>query len=126
MKFGIGFIGSYITYFFGGWSVLLDVLLFMVILDYVSGFIAGSIEKKLSSTIGFKGIARKIFIFLLVAVAHKVDQALNAPDFFKNLTIFFYIANEGLSLVENMARIGVPVPKPLKKALIQIRSRSEE
>jgi toxin secretion/phage lysis holin len=126
LKLIIGAGAGALTYLFGGWTPLLGVLLFMVILDYITGFYAAWSEGKLSSAVGFKGIAKKVLIFALIALAHKLDIALNSPGFFKNMTIYFYIANEGLSLLENFARAGLPVPAPLKKALIQLKEKGGE
>ncbi|MED0894870.1 phage holin family protein [Aneurinibacillus migulanus] len=119
-------LASVALYLFGGWSQLLDVLMFMVIADYATGIGAACVEKRLSSAIGFRRIPKKLFIFLAVAAAHKVDLALNSPGFFRNITIYFYIANEGLSMLENMVRCGMPVPPQLRSALLQLRKRSEE
>lgn len=114
-----------ITYFIGEMTPLLGVLMWLVVIDYSTGVFAAYIEKKLSSRVSYMGLARKVLIFVLVAVAHKLDIALNSPGFLRNLTIYFYIANEGLSLLENIARAGVPIPTPLKSALVQLKKRSD-
>ncbi|MGC5326417.1 phage holin family protein [Brevibacillus sp. SYSU BS000544] len=114
-----------VTYFMGEMTPLLGVLMWLVAIDYSTGVFAAYIEKNLSSRVSFMGLARKILIFVLVAVAHKLDIALNSPGFLRNLTIYFYIANEGLSLLENIARAGVPIPTPLKSALVQLKKRSD-
>lgn len=122
----IGVISSMTTYFFGGWSQLLDVLVYMVVIDYATGFIAAWMEKCLSSSIGFRGIGKKILIFVAVTVCHKLDIALNSPDFLRNTAIYFYIANEGLSLFENITRAGLPVPRFIRNALIQLKKQTDD
>jgi len=116
--------GSCITYLFGGWSQLLQVLLFFVIVDYISGVIASGIEGKLSSAVGRKGIAKKVFIFVIVAIAHMVDVCLGDGNLFRDAAIFFYLANEMLSIIENAGRVGLPVPEMLQKAVEIFKSES--
>lgn len=125
-KVGLGAVGTVTSYLFGGWSAILEVLFFMVVLDFITGLYASYTVGKLSSSVGFKGIARKVFLFLVVATAHKIDMALGSEAFLRNLTIYFYLANEGISLLENMGRAGLPIPTFLTKALLQIKRRSEE
>ncbi|WP_027416195.1 phage holin family protein [Aneurinibacillus terranovensis] len=125
-KWITGGIGAVLTYFFGGWPPLLDVLVYMIVIDYVTGFYAAWIEKRLSSSTGFRGIGKKFLILTVVTVAHKLDIALNSPGLLRNTAIWFYIANEGLSLAENIARAGLPFPAALKNALIQIKNRAED
>jgi toxin secretion/phage lysis holin len=114
------------VYLFGGWSAVLDVLLWAIVLDYVTGLIAAAIEGKLSSKVGFVGIAKKILIVLIVTAAHKLDIALNSQNVIMSTACYFYIANEGLSMLENAARAGVPFPSALKNALLQLRKRDEK
>ncbi|WCK53824.1 phage holin family protein [Aneurinibacillus sp. Ricciae_BoGa-3] len=120
-----GLLASAATYFFGGWSQLLDVLVYMVIIDYCTGFLAAWMEQRLSSSIGFKGIGKKLLIFVAVTVAHKLDIALNSAGFLMNTAIYFYIANEGLSLFENITRAGLPVPRFIRNALIQLKKQTD-
>ncbi|USG67461.1 holin family protein [Brevibacillus ruminantium] len=117
--------GASVTYLFGGWSTLLGVLLAFVILDYLSGMVAAGIEGKLRSGVGYEGIARKVFIFAMVAIANLIDAALGDQHFMRDVTIFFYLANELLSIIENAGRIGLPVPKALQLAVEMLREKGE-
>ncbi|MGG4039886.1 phage holin family protein [Heyndrickxia ginsengihumi] len=108
-----------------GWSPLLPVLLTFVILDYMSGMMASYVEGKLSSKVGFKSIPKKVMIFMLVAVAHLIDGAFGDNHMFRDATIFFYLANELLSMIENAGRMGLPVPKQLKQAVAVLKGKSE-
>ena len=119
--------GAVISFFFGGWNVLLTILLSSVAIDYITGVIAAGMEGKLNSTIGLKGIAKKVAIFFVVAVAHMLDIALgNDMHVLRNATIFFYIANEVLSIFENVGRIGIPIPGVLEKAIHVLNEKSEK
>lgn len=125
-KGGVAGIGALVSYFYGGWSLLLQVLLALVVIDYITGIIASGVESKLSSSIGLKGITKKVFIFVMVAVAHLVDAALgNSGSILMDATIFFYIANELLSIVENAGRVGLPVPGILKQAVEILKGKSQ-
>lgn len=119
-------IGGALSYILGGWSQLLFVLLAFVIIDYITGIIAAGIEGKLSSSVGFKGIAKKIFIFTLVAVANLIDMSLGDGHIIRDATIFFYLGNELLSIIENAGRAGLPVPDPIKKAVEILKGKSGE
>ena len=116
--------GAAVSFFFGGWSTLLGVLLAFVVMDYLSGMVAAAIEGVLSSSVGLKGIARKVFIFGMVAVAHLVDTAIADGHVFRDATIFFYLANELLSIVENSGRIGLPVPDIIRQAVDVLKGKS--
>ena len=119
--------GAVTGYLWGGWNALLGILLACVIIDYITGFIAAGAEGKLSSEVGFKGIAKKIMIFILVAVAHLIDQALGGDkDIFRDATIFFYLANELLSIIENAGRAGLPIPETLKNAVDILKGKDGE
>jgi toxin secretion/phage lysis holin len=119
-------IGGIVGYLWGGWSALLGILLAFVVIDYVTGFIAAGAEGKLSSEVGFKGIAKKILIFVLVAVAHLLDEALGGNnDIFRDAVIFFYLANELLSIIENAGRAGLPIPEVLKNAVEILKGKGE-
>ena len=119
-------LGGIVGYLWGGWSALLGILLAFVIIDYITGFIAAGAEGKLSSEVGFKGIAKKILIFVLVAVAHLLDEALGGNnDIFRDAVIFFYLANELLSIIENAGRAGLPIPETLKNAVEILKGKGE-
>lgn len=117
--------GAAVTFLFGGWSALLSVLVAFVFFDYISGVVAASAEGKLKSKVGLIGIARKVFIFGMVAVAHLVDTALGDQNFVRDATIFFYLANELLSIIENAGRIGLPVSELIKRAVEVLKGKGE-
>lgn len=125
-KVGSTALGAVIGYLYGGWSVLLGVLLTFVVFDYVSGMMAAYVEGRLKSEIGFKRIPKKIMIFAMVAVAHLVDKAIGTNNLFRDATIFFYLANELLSIIENAGRIGLPVPEQIKQAVEILKGKSEK
>lgn len=111
------FLGGLVGILFGGKSVVLGVLLGFSIADYVTGLIAGGSTVGLSSKVGFKGIGKKVTIFIIVAVAHGVDLALGSNDMFRDAAIFFYIANEVISILENASRMNVLVPSKFQEAI---------
>lgn len=117
----IGVPAAVSSYFFGEWNSAIEALLVLMVMDYVSGFLAACINPHLTlnSQKGFKGIARKIYILLVVALAHFVDNVLGTTQVC-TLAVFFYIANEGLSIVENTAKVGVPIPGFIKDTLEQL------
>lgn len=111
---------------FGDLNGLMIALVALIILDYISGVIAAVVEKKLSSEVGAKGIAKKNFMLLIVAVANIVDiNVIGEGHVLKSVTVVFYIANECISLIENAGRLGVPVPKKLLDVLEQLKSKEE-
>lgn len=124
IKYGIAVAGGLITGFLGGWDTSLKVLVAFVVLDYFTGLLAAYFEKKLDSTVGFKGITRKVLLFVPIGVGYYLDQLLG-QQVLRSLAIWFYLANEGLSLVENLGRCGVPMPPGLVDALQQIKKRGE-
>lgn len=111
---------------FGEWNSALDTLLTLMVLDYVSGLLAAYISPRLAlnSQKGFRGIARKMYMLITIALAHKVDLALGMNGVCVVAT-WFYIGNEGLSIVENAAKAGVPIPDNLKKSLEQLTSQKK-
>ncbi|MGG3841811.1 phage holin family protein [Anoxybacillus kestanbolensis] len=119
-------LGAVVGYLFGESTGLLLALFWMVVIDYVSGLAAGYTEKTLSSKIGFKGIIKKVMIFIMVALAHQVDSALGTRNMFRDATIVFYMANELLSIFENAGRMGVPVPDRLTQAVEVLKGKSKE
>lgn len=122
----LGLSGAAASYLFGGWSGLLGILLLFVVVDYMSGVIASFFEGKLSSNVGRKGIAKKVFVFVIVAIAHAVDIVLGDGHLFRDAAIFFYIANELISITENAGRIGVPLPPGIQKAVEVLRSKGDQ
>lgn len=121
----VSFGGAAASYLFGGWSSLLNILLAFVVIDYVSGLTAAGIEGKLNSKVGLWGIPKKVSIFVVVAVAHLVDTALGDAHLFRDAAIFFYLANELLSITENLGRIGVPIPPVLQQAVEVLRGKGD-
>lgn len=127
MQIILSAIGAFLGWFFGGADGFLYALIAFVIIDYLTGIINAIISKALSSEIGFKGICKKVMIFILVGVAHLIDLfILQEGTAIRTAVIFFYLANEGVSILENSANIGLPIPKKLKKVLSQINKRSGE
>ena len=118
--------GSLVTYLFGGWSALIQILVAFVAIDYITGVLAAAYHGKLDSNIGLKGIAKKVFIFVIVACGHLVDGALGTVDIIRDAAIYFYIANELLSILENAGEIGLPVPDILKNAIDRLKGKGED
>ena len=115
-----------ISFLFGDMEGMLIALIALIILDYISGVIAAAVEKRLSSEVGAKGIAKKIFMLLIVALANIVDiNVIGDGHVLKTVTVVFYICNECISLIENAGRIGVPVPKKLIAVLKQLKNSDE-
>lgn len=115
-----------LSFLFGDMEGLMIALIALIILDYISGVIAAAVEKRLSSEVGAKGIAKKIFMLLIVALANIVDiNVIGDGHVLKTVTVVFYICNECISLIENAGRIGVPVPKKLLDVLEQLRDKDK-
>ena len=112
---------GFITYLFGVQDAMLGALFTAVILDYITGVMAAYNAKELSSEVGFKGLIKKFFILAVVAMSNILDNATGAGGMLRNMVMGFYIANEVLSLIENGARLGVPMPQKLKDALEQLK-----
>lgn len=118
--------GSISSYLFGGWSALLNILLFFVVIDYITGIIAAGVRGELRSMVGLIGITKKIFIFVMVAIAYKIDSILGDVHFLRDTVIFFYLANELLSIIENGGRLGAPIPPVIRKAVVLLRGKEED
>lgn len=119
-------IGGWLGWFLGGCDGLLFALIAFTAVDYITGVMCAIVDKKLSSAVGFKGICRKVLIFLLVGIAHILDaQVIGAGSVLRTAIIFFYLSNEGVSLLENAAHLGLPVPEKLKDVLEQLHDRAE-
>ncbi len=116
--------GGGLGYFLGGWDGFLYALLAFVVIDYITGLMCAVLDKKLSSEVGFRGIFKKVLIFSLVAIGHIVDQrVIGEGSVIRTAVIFFYLSNEGVSILENAAHIGLPVPQKLKDILEQLHNR---
>ncbi|MBS4021700.1 MAG: phage holin family protein [Dethiobacter sp.] len=119
-------IGAYVGYFLGGWDGFLYALVAFVVADYVTGVMVAVLERKLSSDIGFRGILKKVMIFTLVAVAHTIDsRILGDGSAIRTAVIFFYLSNEGISILENASIIGLPIPQKLQKVLAQLSGKGD-
>lgn len=124
IQFLFAAIGGWLGYFLGGCDGLLIALVVFVVVDYITGVMCAIADHKLSSAVGFKGICRKVLIFLLVGIANILDvQVIGTGSVLRTAVIFFYISNEGVSLVENAAHLGLPVPDKLKSVLEQLHDR---
>ena len=120
-------IGGWLGYFLGGCDGLLIALVVFAVTDYITGVMCAIADKKLSSEIGFKGICRKVIIFMLVGIAHVLDvNVIATGSVLRTAVIFFYLSNEGVSLLENAAHLGLPVPEKLKDVLEQLHDRAEK
>ncbi len=120
-------IGGWLGWFLGGCDGLLYALLAFVVVDYITGIMCAVNDHSLSSEVGFKGICRKVLIFLLVGIGHILDaQVIGTGSVLRTAVIFFYISNEGVSLLENAAHLGLPVPEKVKAVLEQLHDRAEK
>lgn len=120
-------LGGYIGTFLGGADGFLYTLIAFAVLDYITGEMCAIVNKNLSSEVGFKGICRKVVIFILVGIANLIDvHIIGSGSVLRTAIIFFYISNEGVSLLENASTLGLPVPSKLKEILKQIHNKSEE
>ena len=119
-------IGGWLGWFLGGCDGLLYALVAFVVADYITGVMCAISDHKLSSEVGFKGICRKVLIFLLVGIAHILDiEIIGTGSVLRTAVLFFYISNEGVSLLENASHLGLPIPEKLKAVLEQLHDRSE-
>ncbi len=120
-------VGGWLGYFLGGCDGLLYALIVFVVIDYITGIMCAVADQKLSSEIGFKGICRKVLIFLLAGIANMIDvQVIGTGSALRTAVIFFYISNEGISLLENAGHLGLPIPQKVKEILEQLHDRSEK
>ena len=127
IQIAITAVGGWLGYFVGGMDGLLITLLVFVTLDYITGLMRAIAEKKLSSAIGFKGICRKVLIFALVGVGHVLDTHVGGNgSALRSAVICFYLSNEGVSLLENAAHLGLPVPDKLKAGLSQLHDKDNK
>lgn len=120
-------LGAFLGWFLGGLDGFLYALVAFVVIDYVTGVMCAVVDKTLSSDIGAKGIFKKVLIFVLVGVGHIIDtQALGGMGTVRTAVIFFYLSNEGVSILENTAHLGLPVPDKLKAILEQLNDKDED
>lgn len=126
-KYVVVVIGTVFTWLFGTWDVALSVLIAFMVMDYLTGVIKAFVNKEVSSSIGLVGIARKSLILLVLIVAVLLDRLINSGTWlFRTIVYYFYIANEGISLLENTIAMGLPVPEQIKDALIQLKEGNKK
>lgn len=119
-------LGAFVGGLIGGLDSLAYALVLFVAVDYITGIMAGVVEKKISSEVGFKGIFRKVVIFILVSIAHIIDsKILGNGSAIRTAVIFFYISNEGISILENSGRIGLPIPQKIMDILHQLNKEDD-
>ena len=124
IQIAITAIGGWLGYFLGGMDGLMIALIVLMTLDYISGVMCAIIDRKLSSAVGFKGVCKKVFILMLVGVAHIIDlHVVGTGSALRGAVICFYMSNEGLSLLENAAHIGLPIPDKLRDILAQLHDK---
>ena len=120
-------IGGWLGWFLGGCDGLLYALVAFVVIDYITGVMCAIADRTLSSSVGFKGVCRKILIFLMVGIGHLLDvNIIGSGSVLRTAAVFFYISNEGVSILENSAHLGLPIPSKLKDVLEQLHERSEK
>ncbi|HEK9985610.1 TPA: phage holin family protein [Streptococcus equi subsp. zooepidemicus] len=117
-------VGGWLEYFLGGCDGLIIALLLFVAIDYITGVMCAVADKKLSSEVGFKGICRKVLIFMMVGIANILDtKIIGSGSVLRSAVIFFYLSNEGISLLENAGHLGLPIPEKLKVVLEQLHDK---
>lgn len=120
-------IGAFLGAFIGGLSGLVVALIALMICDYITGVLVGIKERKLNSTVGFWGLVKKCLILLLIGVANMIDvNVIGSGSMTRTATTVFYLANDGLSIMENIGALGVPLPKKLKRVLEQLKEEEDE
>ena len=124
----VAIVATFFTYIFGSWDLALQVLIIFMVLDYVTGVIYAYINKMLNSEVGFKGLIKKCMILAVLIVAVELDRMLGNTGtwVFRTLVAYFYIANEGISLLENISNLGVPIPNKIRNALEQLNKDDEQ
>jgi len=127
IQLALAAIGGWLGWFLGGADGFLYALIAFVVIDYLTGVMCAIVDKKLSSAVGFKGIFKKVLIFIMVGVGNIIDvQVLGQAGVLRTAVIFFYLSNEGVSMLENAGHLGLPIPAKLKEVLEQLHDRSEK
>lgn len=127
VQFALAAVGAWLGWFLGGMDGLIYAMIVFVIADYATGVLCAVSDKHLSSEIGFKGICKKVLIFVLIGVANLIDiYIIKSGSMLRTATIFFYLSNEGISLLENAAHLGLPVPQKIKDILKQLNEKSNK
>ncbi len=127
IQLALSAVGGALGWFFGGMDGLIYALLVFVIADYITGVMCAIADKNLSSEVGFKGICKKVLIFVMVGIGHIMDTYLiGNGEVLRTAVIFFYCSNEGVSMLENAGHLGLPIPAKLKEVLEQLHDRAEK
>lgn len=121
----LALVGGFIADLMGGWDTMLKTLVLFVVIDYATGILAAIYKQKLSSAVGYRGIIKKVCIFAIILLAAKIDSCFGS-ELVRNVAIVFYIANEGISILENVGKTGVKYPKKLRDILEQLRDKEQE
>lgn len=114
-------IGTFLTWIFGGWDLAIQILVSMMVIDYITGVIVAYINKEVDSRVGFRGICRKLLIMIILIVAVLLDRLFGQGWIFRTIVCYFFIANEGISILENIAKCGIPLPTKLMDKLVQLK-----
>lgn len=124
----VAILATFFTYLFGGWDLALKILITFMVLDYVTGVIYAYVNKTLNSEVGFRGLIKKCMILAVLIVGVELDRMLGNGGtwVFRTLVAYFYIANEGISLLENISNLGVPIPNKIKTALEQLNNDEDQ
>jgi toxin secretion/phage lysis holin len=127
IQLGFATVGGFLGWFLGGFDGFLYALVAFVVLDYITGVMLAALEKRLSSEVGAKGIFKKVLTFALVGIGHIIDsQIIGDGSVVRTAVIFFYLSNEGVSILENSSMIGLPIPEKLKNILAQLRDEGDK
>lgn len=122
----VAIMATFFTWIFGTWDIAIAILIIFMVLDYLTGVIVAYQNRTLNSEVGFKGLIKKCMILVILIVAVMLDRLLNTGTWvFRTLVCYFYIANEGISLLENVSNLGVKIPEKLKNALEQLNKEDE-
>lgn len=123
----VAILATFFTYLFGSWDLALQVLIVFMILDYGTGVLYAYLTNQLNSEVGFKGLVKKCMILVVLIIGVMLDRIVgNGTWVFRTLVAYFYIANEGISLLENVGNIGIPIPNKIRNALEQLNKDNEE
>ena len=127
IQLAVAAIGGWLGYLLGGMDGLMIALIIFMVLDYITGLMCAVIDKKRSSAVGFKAICKKVLILMLVGVAHIVDlHVVGTGDALRSAVVCFYLSNESVSMLENAAHLGLPIPEKLKSVLAQLHGRIDD
>lgn len=118
--------GTILTFLFGSWEIGIQILITCMVLDYITGLVCGAKDKELSSTIGFNGLKKKFTTIIVLILAVLLDRLIGQGWVFRTLVIYFYVAMEGISILENASRLGLPIPEKLKEMLIQLKEGNKK